>query len=143
VDALAGALARCRRSGNWRQEARKLILVYGDSPGHSILAPAPEGCDLHYRGASVEEECHLLHAAGIEIATVYAGPTGSALRRLLRTARKMVEHTASQYRRLASMPGWAWEEDTGFADGAAEALARPPVWMARGPAYGTEPQIHR
>jgi hypothetical protein len=136
VDALAEALARCRQWAGWRSDARKLLVVCGDSPGHSVLHPAEQGCDAHSRTATVEEESRCLHQQGVEIATLFTAHLRDAIPPALRN---IVEHARMQYRRLASLSAWAWDEQT-FAQRAVTSLRSPPRWLARGPAYGTDPQ---
>jgi len=139
VDALAEALALCREWGGWRQDARKLLVVCGDSPGHSVLHPAETECDAHSRMATVEEECHRLHLQGVEIATMFTGQSAEMPSRTA-LSHRMVEHARAQYRRLASVPMWAWDEQT-FASNAAASLSSPPRWLARGTAYGCKLEV--
>ena len=70
VDALADALAECA-SARWHPEARKLRVVTGDSPGYSILNPAPWGANAAVREKDVETVALDLHRKGVEVVTIY------------------------------------------------------------------------
>jgi len=106
VDALADALAACRDL-HWRPEARKLLLVAGDSPGHSLLHPPPPGADAQVRDRDVDEEAFHLHQQGVELATLYHPPPWAGE---LEPGgkRHLLNHAAAQYRRLASRPELAF-----------------------------------
>ena len=69
MDALADALAECA-SARWHPEARKLLVVTGDSPGYSILNPAPWGANAAVREKDVETVALDLHRKGVEGSSV-------------------------------------------------------------------------
>ncbi len=102
VDALADAMAACRGL-RWRNGARKLLVVTGDSPGYSILQPAPWGGDAQVRENDVDVEAGALHRQGVEIVTLYHSPAVEAA--TFEFVRPFVEHARAQYLRLAARPG--------------------------------------
>lgn len=106
VDALADALNACIDL-RWRPEARKLVIVSGDSPGFSILRPPPAGADACIREHDVDEEALRLHERGIELVTLHHLATRpETVPGSLET--QLLELTAEQYRRLASRLELAW-----------------------------------
>ncbi len=106
VDALADALATCRGL-RWRNGARKLLVVTGDSPGYSIRRPAPWGGDAQVRENDVDVEAAALHRLGVEIVTLYHAAAIEAA--TFEFVRPFVEHAQMQYLRLASRPGLCFE----------------------------------
>ena len=101
VDALADALAACRKL-RWRPEARKLLVVFGDSPGHSILHPGPQGSDARVRELDVDRQAWRLHAEEhVEIMTLFLEP-GSEDWREIDFKRELVDFARKQYKRLAT-----------------------------------------
>ncbi|MEE8524541.1 MAG: hypothetical protein V3T72_11470, partial [Thermoanaerobaculia bacterium] len=68
VDAGAEALAACA-SLRWRPEARKLAVLFGDSPGHSILHPVFPGGDAGVRDLDIDTQAMRLQERGIELVT--------------------------------------------------------------------------
>lgn len=109
IDALADALEACRAL-KWRHGARKLVIVTGDSPGHSLMHPPPPELDLdaHIRRLDVDVEALLLFETwGAEVVTIYHDvPRESGLHDTL-PARDALAFARSQYRRLASRPALA------------------------------------
>lgn len=103
VDALAEALERCQLVG-WRLDARRMLLVIGDSPGHAVLAPAAEGADAHARRADVEIEALRLHEKhGVEIATLYLEPGP-----VTEYTRPFYQYTRDQFESLATIRPYRW-----------------------------------
>jgi hypothetical protein len=131
VDSVAeGLAATCELP--WHPEHRKLVLLAGDSPGYSILHPAPGGAAAFARAADVDEIAAGLFERGIEIATHCAPAKG-----LQPAARQIFDYTRAQYRRLASLPGWALGmDDLSTPQAAARHLLGRPEWLARGAAAG-------
>jgi hypothetical protein len=107
VDALADALHACSRLP-WRERARRLVLIYGDSPGHSVSHPLPQGADARVRRLDVDIEAERLHMAGIEIATLYFDPSEGLGLHQVAFQRELVSATREQYLRLASLPEMAF-----------------------------------
>lgn len=116
VDALAEALHAARQL-NWQPGARRVLLISGNSPGHSVLHPAPRGADLHVRELDVDIEADRLHAMGVEIVTVFhdfsppdagSDPETDSARKAREVflsrdlVRDLVDYTREQYERLAS-----------------------------------------
>lgn len=135
VDALADALAACLELG-WRPDARKLVLVVGDSPGHSLLEPAPWGCDARARRCDVDIEASRLGGRGIEIVTIYSAPPRQAVDYFDPSLRLIFQHAREQYQRLASTPEFAFELGELEPQGAAATVAAWTDWLARGAAWG-------
>jgi hypothetical protein len=108
VDALADALQACRRLP-WREKARRLVVVCGDSPGHSVAHPLPPGADARVRRLDVDVEAEHLHEAGVEIATLYFNPPGDVGPRQAAFQRELLGATREQYARLASLPEMAFQ----------------------------------
>lgn len=107
VDAVADAFAACRKL-RWRPEARKLLVLFGDSPGHSILHPAPQGADVVVRRRDVDHEARrLFYEEEVEIVTSYLEPELEGVQEI-GFKRELVELARAQYRRLASRPAMAF-----------------------------------
>jgi hypothetical protein len=107
VDALADALAACRRLP-WREEARKILILTGSSPGASLLHPVPKGGDARARERDVDCEILALHGRGVEVATVFHEPPADSGVGEFKHQLELLAHARAQYRRLASVPEWAW-----------------------------------
>ncbi len=122
VDAVADALAACRRL-RWRPEARKLVILTGDSPGHSILHPAPPGGDARVRELDVDHEALRLHHQGVELVTLYHEPASEELQEI-DFKQQLVEFARVQFRRLASRPEMAFVTSTLDPSGVAEIIHR-------------------
>jgi hypothetical protein len=112
VDALAEALDAAAGL-SWMPDARKILLVLGDSPGHSILDPAPWGADVTARAIEVEAALEALHHKEVEVISVYHrlpddcgifDEQGSIENRLR-------DYSWRQYRRLATRPELALTVD--------------------------------
>jgi hypothetical protein len=134
VDALGEALSvACTLA--WRPNARKILILSGDSPGHSLLYPLPRTADGRVRDADVDMAAAQLHCAGVEIVSIYHDvPTDSGLREgragpLLRGAR-------DQYRHLASHTGYAVQHSELDVGELVARLRNPPAWIGRGACLG-------
>ena len=138
VDAVAEGLDACLRVG-WRQDARKLVILIGDSPGYSLLDGEQETIQLadgRCRTRDVFDQAANLHAHGVELATVLLLGGLQQLEEASEAAAKLVAHTRRQYVELASLPSWALSSLT-FDLGSF--LASWAEWnepIARGPAPG-------
>jgi hypothetical protein len=125
VDSLADALAACCEL-RWRAAARKLVVLVGDSPGYSILRPAPRGADAQVRERDVDIEAAALHRQGVELLTLYHAPAveGATAGFL----RPFVDHARAQYLRIASRPDLSFEA-AGFEAAAAvrSLMSRVPI----------------
>jgi hypothetical protein len=107
VDALADGLHACLQLP-WRGSARKLVVVCGDSPGHSTLHPLPAGADAGVRRLDVDAEAAALHRRGVEIATLYYPPPAELQLELVEFQHAILSTTREQYARLASLPEMAF-----------------------------------
>ncbi len=107
VDALAEGLQAAARL-TWSPDARRILLVFGDSPGYSVLQPAPWGADTRVRTLDVDTEAARLHRRGVEVLTIFAGPPQAfGLEQPGRPGELLLGHTRAQYARLASTEGYA------------------------------------
>lgn len=132
VDALGYALRECTKLP-WRDDARRLLLLTGDSPGLSLLHPAPRGADARARRADVDRAALELHATGVEIMTVYHAPPPG----VFPTARmrELSAFARAQYVALASRVGMAYEAATFDAAKAADDFIDATEAAGRGAAY--------
>ncbi|HEX2835311.1 MAG TPA: hypothetical protein VHW00_20015 [Thermoanaerobaculia bacterium] len=138
VDALADALAMCSRL-HWRDDARKVVIVCGDSPGASLLNPFPHGAELCARHRDVDTESLRLHRQGVEILTIHHAP---ATPRVVRMERDLLAAARDQYTRLASLPEMALSL-AGLDPGAVVSiLQRVHGSIGRGPALGMLPDAN-
>ncbi len=147
VDATADALAACVTAPStssrvrysrlrWRPEARKLLLLFGDSPGHSILHPPFPGSDAGVRDFDVDQQAALLQQAGVELLTVYYDPPTDIGLQEVAFRGEILGHAQRQYRRLASLPQLAFEASTFEPLEAARRFTSLQGPIARGPATG-------
>jgi hypothetical protein len=133
VDALADALAACRGL-RWRNGARKLLVVTGDSPGYSILRPAPWGSDAQVRENDVDVEAAALHRLGVEIVTLYHAPVTEPA--TFELVRPFAEHARAQYLRLAARPGLCFDAAAFDPAAAVRALTSRVPALGRGASPG-------
>jgi len=135
VDAVADALDACAGL-RWRPEARKLVVLFGDSPGHSVLHPVPQGGDAGVRDRDVDQEAMRLHELGVELVTLYYDPPADIGLREVDVRGRLLEHAHEQYRRLASLPSMAFDYSTFDPPEAAQMLRDQSEWIGRGAALG-------
>jgi hypothetical protein len=105
VDALADALAACA-SLRWLKDARKLVVVFGDSPGHSIIEPIQRGADCCVRQYDIDSATIALHQKGIEIITIYNDLSKEIIFRYYQNQPilELLRQTENQYQKIASLP---------------------------------------
>ena len=109
VDALADGLHRCR-SLAWAGGARKLLVIFGESPGYSVMHACRRElalADGQLRKFDVDEEAAALHEAGVEIVTIFHGAAAELLRESTSFSRELLDYAREQYTRLASLPAWS------------------------------------
>lgn len=140
VDALSEALHECRQVG-WRTDARRILMLCGDSPGFSLLDSAPPGADIHVRHVDLYAEAMRLHADHkVEILTLYMGFQASAENNpytiSARKALEFLNHARAQYEKLASLPTLSWDDSTFDPEVAALAVQAVPERIARGACWG-------
>ncbi|MCB2261511.1 MAG: hypothetical protein LGR52_00980 [Candidatus Thiosymbion ectosymbiont of Robbea hypermnestra] len=133
VDGLSDALAACNGL-RWSRNARKLVVICGDSPGHSIEYPIGDRGDATVRVRDVDLEAAELHRTQVEILTIYHRPPPD-LEPKTGHGHELLQGAAQQYRRLASIPDYALE--TGFFKPAevAERLTRRDFPIGRNASY--------
>ncbi|HEX8253317.1 MAG TPA: hypothetical protein VF846_09235 [Thermoanaerobaculia bacterium] len=134
VDATADALDACARLW-WRNGARRIALLTGDSPGASILYPLPKSGDLGVRRHDVDTRAVELHRMGVEILTIYHPPPSSLGLQNLAPQRDFLRCARDQYQRLASSPELAFLEASFDPAAAVELIGRATV-VARGASLG-------
>ncbi|MCG8458752.1 MAG: hypothetical protein MI919_20930 [Holophagales bacterium] len=135
VDAVAeGLLAAAGLP--WRADARRLALLIGDSPGYSIEDQAPSGAVSHARRESLESAAAGVFAQSIDLATFFVPPDPDLV--VADTWRSLLLYAERHYRRLASIPEWAFVPGKAGLGGlgSLRALVEPPRWLARGPSLG-------
>lgn len=134
VDALAEALESCQTAG-WRVDARKLLVISGDSPGNAVIDPPPAGADARVRRVDLRQEALRLHEKyGVEILTIYLESSLS----FNSAARRFVDYARLQYRSLATLWTLSWTADTFDPHVAAQEVQRAAdgPGMAQGRGYG-------
>lgn len=120
----------------WRAGARRLVLLLGDSPGYSISDSLPVGAASSARRQSLEQASAALFAHAIELATFFLPPASELI--AADTWRELLRHAERQYRRLASLPEWAFRLDPGALEDfdAPEHVLDPPEWLGHGATLG-------
>lgn len=103
IDALAESLEKINTSERyWRNDARRLLLVIGNSPGFSLLNPAPLvngiGFNAAIRHCDVESQTKALHKQEVEIITLYVKESSE----IRGDFKSIVDYTQKQYKNLAS-----------------------------------------
>ncbi len=135
VDAVADALEACAEL-RWRPEARKLVVLFGDSPGHSIQYPAPTGSDAGVRERDVDLQAMKLHELGVEIVTIYLPPSEGLDLQDVGFKADLLRFAREQYARLASLPEMAFDARAFDPEQAADLIVEHKGPIARGPALG-------
>ncbi len=134
VDGLADGL-RAAGQARWRQSSRKLLLVFGQSPGYSVFDTNDDMTNLLVRKVCVEEETAALHRMGVEIVTLFHDPPEAA--ELYRTELpELFQRVRDQYQSLASLREWSCAGPEIDASRLASAWLNPPAVLARGPSPG-------
>jgi hypothetical protein len=135
VDALADALHACAHL-RWRSDARKIVLLTGDSPGFSLLHALPKGADLCVRRRDVETQALALHRLGVEILTIYHPPPARLGFTSIAFQNELLNAARAQYLRLASLPEMAFDAADFEPASAGERIGRISGELARGAALG-------
>jgi len=135
VDALADALEACVGLP-WREGVRRVVLITGNSPGYSILHPAPAGANLIARSLDVDSQAMALHRIGVELVTLYHPVPEESGLGVLDYGRSLMEHAAAQYRRLASRRELAFDAGSTEAPDVVQSLLDTPPVLVRGAGYG-------
>jgi hypothetical protein len=135
VDALADGLRACEKA-SWRQNSRKLLLLFGQSPGYSMLEESDGITNLLPRKACIEEEIAALHHKGVEVITIFHHPPeADDLYGVNRP--DVINRSRQQYEWLASLPGWSNSTSDFNVEKLAAAWLDPLVTViARGPSPG-------
>ncbi len=132
VDALAEALELCQKAG-WRPDARKLLVLSGDSPGNAAIDGPPAGADARVRRVDVRLEAQRLQEqCGVEIVTVFLESSLS----MDAHARRFADNARNQYKSLATLRAFAWTGDSFHPAQAAQevrsAADQPALALRRG-----------
>jgi hypothetical protein len=110
VDALADGFHACRQLP-WRPDARKLVMLVGDSPGYSIeeaALPELRMSDARVRELDVFEQADALFDMGVEVAAIQSTVASLRLVESEENAARLLDYTRGQYARAASLPDWMW-----------------------------------
>jgi hypothetical protein len=134
VDALADGLRASRRA-SWRQNSRKLLLIFGQSPGYSVLAPGDGMTDLQVRKVCIEEESVALQKMGVEIVTIYHDPP-NADEAYSSQMPDLVDRSRRQHERLASLREWSGVSSMPDFTALSTSWLSPPTVIAKGPSPG-------
>ncbi len=136
VDALADGLAAATAL-QWGEDRRRVLILIGDSPGHSAADPAPWGGDARARVNDTDAEIARLHREHrVEVLTLYHPPPPGLDATLGEAQRALLRHARAQYRRLAATPALAFTTaDFDPARAAAELNGRREP-LGRGPCWG-------
>jgi hypothetical protein len=136
VDALAYALHECHEL-SWGPDARRLLVLMGDSPGHCLCRPLKEvwQIDNRVRKLDVHWEAERLHRRGIELMTIYYVP--KSLKAYVHgTAHVFLEYARQQYEDLASRPQFVFLASSFEPAVAAQAVVKETSAVARGVCLG-------
>ncbi len=139
VDALADALAVCAELP-LPEQTQRIIVMLGDSPGHSLADPAPEGADFLPRAQEIEGPLGKLHAMGALVATIFHDP-GFAADPNWNRRQHLPEFARRQYVTLASVPELAFELAGFQPSRAAQAIQRVPRLLGFGCCYGVAESV--
>jgi hypothetical protein len=134
VDALADGLQACSQAP-WRENSRKLVLVFGQSPGYSVLDATDDMTNLLIRKVCLEEEIAALYNKGVEVVTIFHEPT-EAEERYKTDLPDVLQRARDQYRNLASLPSWSCVSPALDLEDLASKWVDPPLLLARGPSPG-------
>ncbi len=135
VDAVGDALAAARGL-QWRDDSRRLVVLIGDSPGHSTLEPIRYGGDALARAHDIDTEAARLHQDRAEILTIYHPPRAGAREQVAPGYRDLFDYARDQYRRLASEQSLAFTTDGLDAEQAIVALHARRAPLGRGACWG-------
>lgn len=138
VDALAEGMQACADAA-MRDPSRKVLVIFGDSPGHEVSSDVPPFADAQLRSCDVDEQAARLFELGFEIVTIYndrgdVDPQGQAFQ--TRDWSAYLEFARRQYARLAGIPAWAFERSRFDPEEAARRLLERPVVIGRGACPG-------
>jgi hypothetical protein len=134
VDGLADGLQACQQT-TWRENSRKLVLVFGQSPGYSVLDATDDMTNLLIRKTCLEEEVAALYHKGVEIVTIFHEPS-EAEERYKTDLPDVLQRAREQYRSLASLRTWSCVSPNVDLRNLASQWIDPPVLIARGPSPG-------
>lgn len=138
VDALAEGMEACADAA-MRDQSRKILVIFGDSPGHEVSSEVPPFADAQLRSCDVDEQAARLFDLGFEIVTIYndrgdTDPQGLAFK--TRDWAKYLGFARRQFARLASIPAWAFERSRFQPEEAARRLLERPAALGRGACPG-------
>jgi hypothetical protein len=135
VDAVGDALAAARGL-QWRDDSRRLVILIGDSPGHSTAEPISYGGDALARARDIDTEAARLHQDQVEILTIYHPPSAGAREQAILGYRNLFDYARDQYRRLASEPALAFTTGELDPERAIAALQGRRTPLGRGACWG-------
>ncbi len=138
VDALAEGMQACADAA-MRDQSRKVLVIFGDSPGHEVSGDVPRFADAQLRSCDVDEEATRLFELGFEVVTIYndrgdVDPQGLAFQ--TKDWNEYLSFARRQMARLASLPGWAFERSRFQPEEAARRVLERPAVIGRGACPG-------
>lgn len=138
VDALAEGMQACADAA-LRDQSRKILVIFGDSPGHEVSNEVPPFADAQLRACDVDEQAARLFELGFEIVTIYndrgdVDPQGLAFK--TRDWGAYLGFARRQFARLAAIPAWAFERSRFQPEEAARRLLERPVVLGHGACPG-------
>jgi len=135
IDALADGLHASGQM-DWRPQAQRLVLVLGDSPGFSLLKPAPDGGSAIPRALDIDLEALALHGLGVLIGTIYHPVPFRLPYDRDSTEQALLSYARKQYAQLASLPQLATTSSEFDPEAMAEQLLGREAAVGRKGAYG-------
>ncbi len=138
VDALAEGMQACADAA-MRDQSRKVLVIFGDSPGHEVSNEVPPFADAQLRACDVDEQAARLFELGFEVVTIYndrgdVDPQGLAFK--TREWASYLGFARRQFARLASIPAWVFERSRFDPEEAARRVLERPVALGRGACPG-------
>jgi hypothetical protein len=93
--------------------------------------------DIQVRRRDADIEAMKLHSDhGVEMVTIYAGAAPDSKAYGMERPHPLLEYTAEQYARLATLRAWAWTAATFQGDSAAQSLLTAPPILGRQSSFG-------
>ena len=131
VDALADGLHAAAELP-WAPTSRKVLVVIGDSPGYSVLAPPPLLANAQTRRFDVQAEADRLHQRGVEVVTILHDVSRSDDAFVHGQPQGFLKYTDDQYAELATLPAYHLRSSTFRGAQTAGVLENAPPALAHG-----------
>jgi hypothetical protein len=128
VDALADGL-KAVSALSWSRDARKVLVIVGESPGYSVSDPPPRLTNAQVRSLDVDSQVRQLHALGIELVSVFSDVLSPET--FQQQPDEHLRYTQDQYTALASTPVYAFRLSSFRGEDVARGLLAPPPVIVR------------